>query len=372
LTNLCESLEVTQVNGNKLGKNMLSKMKTSVVVAALLLAVSAHAKDTGIATPAKINVAVIQASLSELPAVEIPVRASELMKAASKEAKVETAKAILKSVLEQRPQMAIQLVASLAKASPESAGQISTLALAIVPQYGSAIVKAAAASAPAYAADIAASMVKAYPASQADVATWISLVVPSQSASVQASVERQSTANNYLRMISAALAQEGNAVGTILVRKETLSKIIAQDPVLQQKLVDGLQSQLDKQAEIEAKKLQQQANDSNSPDGTYEKVVEKKKITIQIIPGVGFTVVETVVSKETVTVTKSGGVATTQKATVEVPVAEQLPIPVVEVNENTEFPDTANVEVLTGQQGTDAEGRIEAIEEALLEAAEYN
>jgi len=238
LTNLCESLEVTQVNGNKLGKDMLSKMKTNVVVAALLLAVSAHAKDTGIAAPAKINVAAIQASFSELPAVEIPVRASELMKAASKEAKVETAKAILKSVLEQRPQMAIQLVASLVKAAPETASQIVTLGVAIVPQYATDIIRVAAATAPTFAKDIALASSMAFPSQQESIVRLVSSVVPSARGEISSSVARQF---EMQRMISDALAQT-QVSGNVQTKKVTIAQLTNQSDSIKSYLEAGIKS----------------------------------------------------------------------------------------------------------------------------------
>lgn len=344
---------------------MLSKMKTSVVVAALLLAVSAYAKDTNVTAPSKINIAAIQASLSELPAVEIPVKASELMKAASKEAKLETAKAILKSVLEQRPQMAIQLVASLVKASPESASQISTLALAIVPQYGDAIVRVAAISAPQYAAEIAVAAVAAYPASQSDVVNWVSLAVPSQASSVSAAIEQRATENQYVRFITDALAQGGGG-GTILSVKETLSKIIAGNPTLQNGLQQGLQKQLEK-ANRDVKNL---AASQLAAGGSSTVEIVEKRVEVKVIGGF-VQIVETIISKKTVTITKNPDGTAQESAPVEIPLTpeEQTPVTVAEVNP-TEFPEPNQVPVQQGEAGAAVADRIE---QAAKDAAEaYN
>jgi hypothetical protein len=354
------------VNGNKLGKDMLSKMKTSVVVAALLLAVSAHAKDTGIAAPAKINVAAIQASLSELPGVEIPVRASELMKAAPKEAKVETAKAILKSVLEQRPQMAIQLVASLAKASPESAGQISTLALAIVPQYGDAIIRVAAVNAPQYAAEIAAAAVAAYPASQSDVIKWISLAVPSAATAINSAVERQVAQDQYVRLVSEALGQNSGGGGNISSIKETLSSIIAGNSALQTLLQSGLQAQLDQQA----KTAGTDASVDIPKGGSQEVEIVKKTVEVKVVNGL-IQIIEKVVSREKITVTKNpdGSVVQSQPVTVPPQAGDGQDVVVADVVPSA-FPDPNEVVVQQGQAGADTVTRIE---EAAKQAAEkYN
>lgn len=343
---------------------MLSKMKTSVVVAALMLAVSAYAENTGATAHSKINVAAIQASFSELPAVEVPVKASELMKAASKEAKLDTAKAILKSVLEQRPQMAIQLVASLVKASPESASQIATLALAIVPQYGDSLIRVAAVNAPQYAAEIAAAAVVAYPASQDQIVNWVSLAVPSESSSVASAVEKQVTEIQYIRLISEALSQTSGG-GNIASVKETLSSIIAGNTALQGLLQKGLQEQLNQQA-ADAKNLAA-ASIGNGGSATVE--VVQKKVEVKVVFGI-LQIVETILSKSTVTVTKdASGKATTASEEIVLTDAEKEPVTIAEVLPSA-FPDPNTVVVQQGQVGSDTSGRIE--EAAKDAAVEYN
>jgi len=217
---------------------MLSKMKTSVVVAALLLAVSAYAKDTSVAAPVKINIEAIQASLSELPAVEIPVKASKMLRAASKEAKLATAKAILESVLKQRPQMAIQLVASLVKASPETASQVATLGASIVPQYATQIIKVAAATAPAYAKDIALASSVAFPSQQENIVTLVSAVVPAARAEIVSSVNRQS---DLFRMISDALAQT-QVSGNVQTKKVTIAQLTNDSDTIKSYLEAGIKA----------------------------------------------------------------------------------------------------------------------------------
>jgi len=228
---------------------MLSKMKTSVVVAALLLAVSAYAKDTSVAAPAKINIEAIQASLSELPAVEIPVKASKMLGAASKEAKLATAKAILESVLKQRPQMAIQLVASLVKASPETASQVATLGASIVPQYATQIIKVAAATAPAYAKDIALASSMAFPSQQENIVSLVSSVVPAARAEIVSSVNRQS---DLLRIISQALGQSaGTGTGAVTQTKVSINDITNANEETRQQLERGIAASYDSSKTVE-------------------------------------------------------------------------------------------------------------------------
>jgi hypothetical protein len=368
LTNRCRSLEVTQVNGNRLGKDMLSKMKTSVVVAALLLAVSAYANDAQLTAPKNSNDAVIQASLSELPAVEIPVKAGELLKAASNEAKLETAKAILKNVLEQRPQMAIQLVASLVKASPESASQISTFALAIVPQYGAAIIKVAAASAPQFADQIAVDTVRSYPSLSEHVVNWVSLVVPSKAASVEAAVERQTKVSEYVRMISAALAQSSTGGGTIASTKATLSSIIVKSPTLRAALKEGLQAQVNDKIKAAQDLAASQANKAGNTGAVSVEVVEKEvSLVFNELTGI-ITIVETIKSKKTLTYTP--GVGTPTETPVALTEAEKTP-EVIEITPTETFPDPATVEVQQGVIGSDTQTRLEdAAQKAIAGASD--
>ena len=337
---------------------MLSKMKTSVVVAALMMAVSAYAKDTNAAAPANLNIAAIQVSLSEIPAAEIPAKASEMMKAAPKEAKLETAKVILKSVLEQRPQMAIQLVASLAKASPESASHIATLALTIVPQYGDALIRVAAVSAPQYAAEIAAAAVTAYPASKNDIAKWVALAVPSAASDVNSAVERQVTQDQFVRFVSNALSQATGG-GNITSVKETLSSIISGNPDLQQKLAQGIQDQLNEDAKIDAI---QNAQDGNAETPVY-------KVTVTVIGGfVQIKREQTGVQKLTITTNAQGapvasndGEVDTSKAQPEEIVAEVTP---------ASFPDPVDVVAQTGEAGADNTARAEEAAKQIVDA--YN
>jgi hypothetical protein len=323
------------------------------------LAVSAHAKDTGIAAPAKINVAAIQASFSELPAVEIPVKASELLKAASKEAKIETAKAILKSVLEQRPQMAIQLVASLAKASPESASQIATLALAIVPQYGDALIRVAAVNAPAYAAEIAAAAVAAYPASQDQITKWVSLAVPSASASVANAVERQATKSQYVRFITEALSQ-GAGEGNIKSVKETLQAIILGNQDLQTKLAEGVQQQLNEEAKVAA--IQAAAAGGSAETPVFKVTIVVTPVGVQFRrEQVGVQKLSIVVNDQGVPVANNDGELDTTQSKAAETFVEVAP---------AQFPDPGTVAPQTGEAGADNTARAEEAAKKIIQA--YN
>ncbi|HBP54869.1 MAG TPA: hypothetical protein DD687_02830, partial [Verrucomicrobiales bacterium] len=144
---------------------MLITMKTSVVVAALTLAFSsAQASEVGSAA-IKSNVISedVRTSLAGLSAVEIPAKAAKIVKAASDEIRLETAKLILKEVLNQRPQLAVQMTASIARVAPETAPLVASWAAAMSPQFGEQIIRAAAVSAPEFAADIAVATTRIFP-----------------------------------------------------------------------------------------------------------------------------------------------------------------------------------------------------------------
>ena len=130
---------------------MLRFKRFSVFVAALLLASSAFASQDAVS------------SINELPAIEIPAKAAEIVRSAPVEKQLGLSRSILTTVLKQRPQMAVQMVATLSKVAPDSAPVLAVIA---VPQYGDVILRAAAASAPDKAEIIAATSGIFFPDSQ--------------------------------------------------------------------------------------------------------------------------------------------------------------------------------------------------------------
>ena len=103
---------------------MLRFKRFSVFVAALLLASSAFASTEALST------------MNELPAIEIPAKAAELVRSAPAEKQLDLSRSILVTVLKERPQMAVQMVATLSKVAPDSAPVLAVIAASIVPQYG--------------------------------------------------------------------------------------------------------------------------------------------------------------------------------------------------------------------------------------------
>ena len=145
---------------------MLRFKRFSVFVATLLLASSAFASQDAVST------------INELPAIEIPAKAAELVRSAPAEKQLDLSRSILVSVLKERPQMAVQMVATLSRVAPDSAPVIAVIAASIVPQYGDVILRAAAASAPDKAEVIAATSGIFFPESQDLVVKAVSSAVP--------------------------------------------------------------------------------------------------------------------------------------------------------------------------------------------------
>ena len=156
---------------------MLRFKKLSVFIAALLLASSAFASNDTVS------------SINELPAIEIPAKAAELVRSAPVDKQLHLSRAILTTVLKERPQMAVQMVATLSKVAPDSAPVLAVIAASIVPQYGDVILRAAAASAPDKAEVIAATSGIFFPDSQDLVVKAVSSAVPAQTESIAAMVE---------------------------------------------------------------------------------------------------------------------------------------------------------------------------------------
>jgi len=156
---------------------MLRFKRFSVFVATLLLASSAFASQDSVST------------INELPAIEIPAKAAELVRSAPAEKQLDLSRSILVTVLKERPQMAVQMVATLSRVAPDSAPVIAVIAASIVPQYGDVILRAAAASAPDKAEVIAATSGIFFPESQDLVVKAVSSAVPARAESIASMVE---------------------------------------------------------------------------------------------------------------------------------------------------------------------------------------
>ena len=189
---------------------MLRFKRFSVFVAALLLASSAFASTEALST------------INELPAIEIPAKAAELVRSAPAEKQLDLSRSILVTVLKERPQMAVQMVATLSKVAPDSAPVLAVIAASIVPQYGDVILRAAAASAPDKAEVIAATSGIFFPDSQDLVVKAVSSAVPAQAESVAAMVE------SLPQRFAASPVGGHNAGGGVAASIGTLKKSIAQ------------------------------------------------------------------------------------------------------------------------------------------------
>ena len=188
-------------------------MKTSVVVAALILAFSsAQASEIGSAV-IKSNVISedVSSSLAGLSAVEIPAKAAKIVKAASGETRLATAKLILEEVLNHRPQLAVQMTASIVRVAPETAPLVATWAAAMVPQFGDQIIRAAAVSAPEFAAEIAVASTHIFPNSKAKIIQMVALAVPAAATKIETAFSGVPA-----RLTFGAVAQEASTGGTIV------------------------------------------------------------------------------------------------------------------------------------------------------------
>ncbi|MDB4804192.1 hypothetical protein OAH76_04945 [Verrucomicrobia bacterium] len=188
-------------------------MKTSVVVAALILAFSsAQASEVGSAV-AKSSVISedVRSSLAGLSAVEIPAKAAKIVKAASDETRLATAKLILEEVLNHRPQLAVQMTASIVRVAPETAPLVASWAAAMVPQFSDQIIRAAAVSAPEFAAEIAVAATRIFPSSKTKIIQMVALAVPAAAAKIETTFSGAPA-----RLTFGAVAQEASTRGTIV------------------------------------------------------------------------------------------------------------------------------------------------------------
>ncbi|MDA7661944.1 hypothetical protein N8609_01130 [Verrucomicrobia bacterium] len=188
-------------------------MKTSVVVAALILAFSsAQGSEIGSAVVKSNAISEdVSSSLAGLSAVEIPAKAAKIVKAASDETRLATAKLILKEVLNHRPQLAVQMTASIVRVAPETAPLVASWAAAMVPQFGDQIIRAAAVCAPEFAADIAVAATRIFPNSKTKIIQMVALAVPAAAAKIETAFSGAPA-----RLTFGAVAQEASTGGTIV------------------------------------------------------------------------------------------------------------------------------------------------------------
>ena len=298
---------------------MLRFKRFSVFVAALLLASSAFASTEALST------------INELPAIEIPAKAAELVRSAPAEKQLELSRSILVTVLKERPQMAVQMVATLSRVAPDSAPVLAVIASSIVPQYGDVILRAAAASAPDKAEVIAATSGIFFPDSQDLVVKAVSSAVPAQAESVAAMVE------SLPQRFAASPVGGHNAGGGVTVSIGTRKKSIAQVAP-----VTTIVNPITKKTE------------NLTPSGLDQVIQQVEEVNAKA--AAGDTTVEAVSFVEVINLTILKAVVEIQQD--------------VEVDEEEGFASVAEVEVFVeGDVAADTEGREDPVIKQILEYA---
>ena len=230
---------------------MLRFKSFSVFVAALLLASSAFASQDAVS------------SINELPAIEIPAKAAEIVRSAPLDKQLGLSRSILTTVLKQRPQMAVQMVATLSKVAPDTAPVIAVIAASIVPQYGDVILRAAAASAPDKAEIIAATSGIFFPESRDLVIKAVSSAGPVQADSIAATVEsipQRFTASPVGQNLTgggsaATINQTGQSIATTSPVTKTTNPLTGESVNLTPSGIDQLIAEVKENDEVSALEL---------------------------------------------------------------------------------------------------------------------
>ncbi len=298
---------------------MLRFKRFSVFVAALLLASSAFASTEALST------------INELPAIEIPAKAAELVRSAPAKKQLELSRSILVTVLKERPQMAVQMVATLSRVAPDSAPVLAVIAASIVPQYGDVILRAAAASAPDKAEVIAATSGIFFPDSQDLVVKAVSSAVPAQAESVAAMVE------SLPQRFAASPVGGHNAGGGVAVSIGTTKK-----PIAAASPVTTIVNPITKQTE------------NLTPSGLDQVIQQVEEVNAKA--AAGDTTVEPVSFVEVINLTILKAVVEIQQD--------------VEVDEEEGFASVAEVEIFVeGDVAADTEAREDPVIKQILEEA---
>lgn len=123
----------------------------------------------------------IKASVANVPALELPAKAAQVVAQASKEDKQDTAIALVREIVSKNQSLAPSLVKALVTALPDSAAIIAATAADLAVDQTVAIAKAAADAAPAQAPAIATVLAKIAPKSVDKIAAAAQVVRVSNS-----------------------------------------------------------------------------------------------------------------------------------------------------------------------------------------------
>lgn len=123
----------------------------------------------------------IQATLSSVPAAEIPAKAAELIKQTKGREQSWMTVRVVKAALDLNPAAAPALVGAICRAVPEMAALAAGTAAEHQPKQASMIARAAAAAAPAKVGKIVVAVCKAVPNDYQNIALAVNQVAPSAS-----------------------------------------------------------------------------------------------------------------------------------------------------------------------------------------------
>ena len=198
-------------------------MKFNITMIALgaicLAAVGSFAKDS--AKP-------LQATLSDVPAAELPAKALELVSAAKASHRKPETVEVVKAAVAINPAAAPAIVGAIARALPEMAPIAAATAAAEQPKQAGAIAKAAAAAAPKMAYRIVLMVCQAVPREYRAVAIAVAEAVPGSEKDVLAAVEAALPDLKY--SIQRALASSGGGISTVAATLDQAASLPKSQP----------------------------------------------------------------------------------------------------------------------------------------------
>jgi hypothetical protein len=191
------------------------------------------------------NTADVANALTGLTAVQIPVKAADLLTKASLTEKQNVAVAAVKAAIKLNPSVTTEVVSSLATANPETAPAVAVAAVTLQHKQIGMITKAATVAAPKQAVQIVAALLKEFPKDYGVIAIAATEGAPSATReilavvakavpSMQALVQNDSNSSDVVAMVNQSMTPAGSVASapqtTLPIAPQVSGPVISSGP----------------------------------------------------------------------------------------------------------------------------------------------
>lgn len=189
---------------------LLMKKTNQFALAALIASLTCFVTSPAQALTEK-EVSVINKTIKEAPAADLPAKAAEMVKQAAQKEKEAVAVAVVRAAIAKKPASTVPVVSSVVKAAPATAPAVAAAAAKLAPDQVEAIATAAALAAPDLADKIVAAIADVNPKAEERVAKAVMLAVPQAQAKIRQRTTGTSQAGIGETYSSSATRVDGSA-----------------------------------------------------------------------------------------------------------------------------------------------------------------